>query len=60
MLGPVLRRQLSTASCLRKRLPGAEDVKNVGAMLKNELLDGRLENYLPCPRQTDVLIIGGN
>lgn len=44
---------------LLRKLPGVDDVKNVGDMLKNELLDGRMENYFPCPRQCDTLVIGG-
>ena len=42
-----------------KRLPSVDDTKDVWQMLRHDLVDGRVDKILPCPREADLLIIGG-
>lgn len=41
------------------RLTGVHDNKKVWDLLKHDFVDGRRQEILPVPRESDVLVIGG-
>ena len=55
-----LRTRISISSVRHlARLPSVDDEKDPLQILKHGLVDGRLDRILPCPRECDVLIVGG-
>ena len=62
-LSSVISQHSSLVTQLTKRsyarLPSVNDFNDIKKIISHEMTDGRLETILPCPKECDVLIIGG-